>query len=123
MLIQGVFICIFAKVLLIESSGDNLSADVRRPKSISIEAHNEQIRRFWTPKRLRAAKPLDMILPNLPHGKILANNNVSIGPKLSIPGSLPSNNHATGKYIYQYGRQYYTTGRVFWQVGAYSYSC
>jgi hypothetical protein len=122
MFLQALFICLLANGLLVEST-DNVIANVIRPKTLSDEAHNEEIRSFWTDERLKAAKPLNITLPSFSSRTRSSNTNVSIGPQSSVPGSLPLYYGKTSRAISPTGREIYTTGRVFWQVGTSYYSC
>jgi len=122
MLIQVLFICLLPNILLAESAA-SVTASVFLPKSVSPEAYNEQMNKYWTSERLQAAKPLDIILPSLKSKTASGDSEVSTGPASSVPGSIPSTSGMTGKAISPNGRQIATTGRVFWDVGGSSYSC
>ena len=122
MFIQALFICLLANTLLVEST-DYVFANVVRPKSLSIEDHNEQISKFWTDDRIKAAIPVDMTVPQLSGRTLQIKGDLSIGPQSSIAGSAPVKSTKRRRGTSSTGLLVATTGRVFWQVGDYLYSC
>jgi hypothetical protein len=123
MLVQVVLVCLFANVLSVNSD-ENVVVDILRPRSKSLEAHNEQIRSFWTSEKLKAATPVDKVRTNVPNSRTASKNSTgSVGSASHVSGSIPENNATKSKGISSGGRQVYTTGRVFWQVGSSYYSC
>lgn len=121
-MIAQIFVLCLVPTLLLAAPATVTFADVVRPRSLSPEAFEAQVRDFWTPERLREAKPLDIIQP-AQTGRSVSNNTVVSGPVSQTPGSLPTIGNSIGKAIASNGRQVLTTGRVFWQVGTSSYSC
>ncbi|CAF1515044.1 unnamed protein product [Adineta steineri] len=71
---------------------------------MTLDAFNQQLSNYWTSDKLKSAKSLDISLSK-------------------TNSSLPTNNSTKSKIISPNGRQVYTTGRVFWQVGTTHYTC
>lgn len=110
---------------LIESD-KHVIKDVIRPKAMSVGDHEKKIRNYWTPQRLANATEFRMNLPSnstrstTSSSKAASKNESSI----SFPGSLPIRNNTVNKAALASATTYATTtGRVFWVVGAYQYSC
>ena len=122
MFLQVLFICFLATASLAKST-DNAFVDILRPRALSKDAHDEKIRNFWTDERIKAAKPFNFSLPGIFNRAKSSHVNVSTGPPSDVAGILPTYGSKLRRAISSYGRQIATTGRVFWQVGQYSYSC
>ncbi|CAF3517987.1 unnamed protein product [Adineta steineri] len=90
---------------------------------MTLDAFNQQLSNYWTSDKLKSAKSLDISLSKTNSKSQPINNAVLTGPESSIAGSLPTNNSTKSKIISPNGRQVYTTGRVFWQVGTTHYTC
>ena len=114
MLVQALLISLFVNVYLTEST-EIVIGSIVRPRGISAEVHNQKIRDFWTSDKLKAAKSLDIILTNVPHGRSSANHSEPDGPPSSVPGTVPSGNSRLLRTISGNGRQVSTTGKVFFQ--------
>ena len=119
MTILFVLFCLLPTTLFAELN-DNAFAYVVRSRALSPEQHNARIAQFWTPARLKGAKAVSIVLPNVGSRSRPRNLNLTTGPQISFPGSLPSTN---GTSISSHDRQIYTTGRVFWTDELYQYSC
>ena len=114
---------LISSTLLVESE-KFVMKDVVRPKSISVEEHDNQIRNFWTPERLAKATEFRLVLPKNATRKPTASSKTATvtGPRISFLGSLStlsgtSNTTAPTNVFNK------TTGRVFWTAGIYLYSC
>lgn len=114
MFVQALFICLLANFYMAKST-EVVSRGVLRPRGLSVEAHNQRIRDFWTPEKLKAANSLDVILPSVSQGRTLRNHNISHGSLRSVLGTMPSNKSGLLRGINSNGRQVYTTGKVFFQ--------
>ena len=122
MLVQALLVCLFANICLAQST-DFVTSGIHRPKGVSIDQHNDNIRDYWTFDRLKAAKSLDIILRTSPSGRSSANVNISTGPTSSVPGTLPANSSIIGRAITSNGRQVATTGKVFFRGVDGNYMC
>ncbi len=109
---------IFQKnVSTVIESADTVIGSIVRPKTKSIEAHDEEIRNFCTDERLKAAKPFHSKLSNLPNRTMSGYRNVSIGSPLNVPGAIPSINSTISTFSTKTDRQVFRTGRHFWHYG------
>ena len=114
MFLQALLICLLVNAYVVESA-EVVIGGVLRPKGVSIEAHDQKIRDFWTPERLKAAQSLDIILPHVPYGRTSANHNESNGSLSIVSGSLPSVNSKLIRVMNNNGHHVYTSGKVFFQ--------
>ena len=122
MLIQALLVCLLANIYLVGSS-DFVFSSGRLPKGVSIDQHNENIRKYWTLDRIKAAKSLDIKLSALPRGRSAAKTNLTTGPPSGVPGTVPTNSPALGRAISRIGRQVYTTGKVLFRSFGQDYIC
>lgn len=122
MLVQALLVCLLANICWTQST-DFVTSGIRRPKEVSIDELNDNIRDYWTSDRLKAAKSLDITLPTLPRGRSSANVNISTGNTSSVPGALPANSSIIGRAIASNGKQVVTTGKVFFRGVNGDYMC
>lgn len=122
MLLQVILFCLLANSWFVEST-DNVIANVGQSRSLLRKLNDEKIRRFWTPERLAAAKPMDLILPSSSNKTLSSSSNMTIGSPSSVVGLTALHNGTRKRAISRNGQQVHTTGKVFWQTEQGMASC
>ena len=118
LLLLAVFLPAIASV----NTDGTVVVDVVKSRSATPGNDDQASKEFWTADKFLSAQVLNISVPTTASLSRAAAY-VPNGPPTQFDGVQNQGNQTKTRALSSTGRHIYTTGRVFWTLGAYTYSC